>query len=390
MVTNQIQLQIYDNFWSSAIASELFVPHQTLLLEMQAEDNLTAVLYGVGDLRLEQRPIREPKDDEVLLKIDVVGICGSDLQFVYNGYIGSLTVDKPVVLGHEVSGTVWKVGRMVKNLKRGNRVAVDPGVECAKCRYCREGRGNLCINSMFAGAAKVDGCLSRFYTHPANDCYKLPDHVSLEEGAFLELISVGIHACKRGGVGFGSVVLIQGSGSLGLVTLLVCRAFGASKVIMTDYLQSRLDKAKELGADLIVQVHPNDIAEVVNHRIISALGHHASICIDCVGTELTMSLALKVTASGGIIVLVAVGGGPTVKIPITEAVIREIDIRGARHYINSYSIALDMVASGTIDVKPLITHHYRLEEILKALNTSRTREGDAIKVFVHTNRDWVC
>uniref|UniRef100_A0A1Y1N3H9 Sorbitol dehydrogenase n=1 Tax=Photinus pyralis TaxID=7054 RepID=A0A1Y1N3H9_PHOPY len=199
---------------------------------MQIEDNITAVLYRAGDLRLEKRPISEPKDDEVLLKICVVGICGSDLHLVNDGRIGPKIVDKPAVLGHEVSGIVWKVGNNVLNLKKGDRVAVDPGVHCFRCDPCRSGRGNLCVNAVFAGTLQSDGCLSRYFAHSADFCYRLPDHVSLEEGALVELVSVAIHACKQGRVGHGSVVLVQGAGPVGLMSLLVSKALGASKVLV--------------------------------------------------------------------------------------------------------------------------------------------------------------
>uniref|UniRef100_A0A1Y1NA46 Sorbitol dehydrogenase n=2 Tax=Photinus pyralis TaxID=7054 RepID=A0A1Y1NA46_PHOPY len=353
---------------------------------MQIEDNITAVLYRAGDLRLEKRPISEPKDDEVLLKICVVGICGSDLHLVNDGRIGPKIVDKPAVLGHEVSGIVWKVGNNVLNLKKGDRVAVDPGVHCFRCDPCRSGRGNLCVNAVFAGTLQSDGCLSRYFAHSADFCYRLPDHVSLEEGALVELVSVAIHACKQGRVGHGSVVLVQGAGPVGLMSLLVSKALGASKVLVTDYIQARLDKAKEIGADFIVQVHPRDSADVVKQKVISALGGDPTTSIDCVGSELTITVAVRATASGGVAVIVGFHGLPAVNIPITEAVIREIDIRGNHHYNNyDYHEALEMVATGTIDVKPLITHHYKIDEVQKAFNTATTREDNAIKVLIHTD-----
>ncbi|KAK5638769.1 hypothetical protein RI129_013064 [Pyrocoelia pectoralis] len=352
---------------------------------MQTEDNLTAVLYGIRDLRLEQRPIPEPKDDEVLLKIDVVGICGSDTHFVQDGHLGPLAVDKPMGLGHEAAGTVWKVGKSVTTLKKGDRVGIEPGIGCGKCQYCRKGRGNLCIHRSIGKKAHSGECLTRYFVCSSDCCFKLPDHVTIEEGALLELLSVAIYVCKRGNVRFGSIVLIQGAGPVGLTTMLMCKAFGASQVIMTDPIQHRLDKAKEMGADFTVQVHPKNSAEDITKGILSTLGRYPTVTIDCVGIELTIAVAVKVTISGGVVVLVGLGGTPTVNIPIADIGLREIDIRGSCHYSNEYSAALEMVATGKVDVKPFITHRYKLEDTLKAFNTVITLEGNPIKVLIYPN-----
>lgn len=302
-----------------------------------------------------------------------------------DGRIGARIVDKPAVLGHEVSGIVWKVGKNVVNLKKGDRVAVDPGVQCFKCDPCRSGRSNLCVNLAFAGTLHFDGCFSRYFAHSADFCHRLPDHVSLEEGALVELVAVAIHACKQGRVRYGSVVLVQGGGPVGLMTLLVSKALGASKVLVTDYIQPRLDKAREMGADFIVQVHPVDSADVITQKVIQALGGDPKISIDCVGSELTITVAIRATASGGVAVIVGFDGLPAVSIPITEAVIREIDIRGNHHYNNyDYLAALEMLATRTIHVKPLITHHFKIGAVQEAFNTATTREGNAIKVLIHT------
>ncbi|KAK5638777.1 hypothetical protein RI129_013072 [Pyrocoelia pectoralis] len=355
---------------------------------MNPDDNLTAVLYGINDLRLEQRPIPVPKDDEVLLKMDVVGICGSDVHYLVHGRIGPFVVEKPMVIGHEAAGTVAKVGRNVTNLKPGDRVAIEPGVGCRKCNYCRGGRYNLCEDMLFCATPPIDGNLARYYVHAADFCFKLPDHVSVEEAALLEPLAVGVHACKRGNVCFGSIVLILGAGPIGLVTLLASKAFGASKIVITDILQSRLDKAKEMGADYSVLVRPDESPDEIMQNIISTLGCRPTISIDCAGVELTTSVAIKTVASGGMVVLVGLGGKPTMNIPISDILLREVDVRGIFRYVNAYPIALEMVASGKIDVKPLITHNYKLEDTMKAFHTSKTGEGNAIKVLIHADPNW--
>ncbi|GAA6071485.1 sorbitol dehydrogenase [Tachysurus ichikawai] len=176
------------------------------------EDNLSLVLHSKGDLRLEQRPIPEPGADEVLLQMHSVGICGSDVHYWLNGRIGDFVLQKPMVLGHEAAGRVVKVGSAVTHLKPGDRVAVEPGVPREMDEFFKSGRYNLSPTIFFCATPPDDGNLCRYYKHNANFCYKLPENVSYEEGALIEPLSVGIHACRRAGVTLGSCVFICGAG----------------------------------------------------------------------------------------------------------------------------------------------------------------------------------
>nr|QBH74076.1 alcohol dehydrogenase [Thermobia domestica] len=344
-------------------------------------DNLSAILYKKNDLRLEQRPIPEPKDDEVLLKMHSVGICGSDVHYLVNGAIGDFVVRSPMVLGHEASGIVAKVGKNVTNLKEGDRVAIEPGVPCRYCKFCKDGKYNLCPDVIFCATPPIDGNLCRYYTHAADFCYKLPDHVSLEEGALLEPLSVGVHACRRAGITLGSVVLVTGAGPIGLVSLLAAKAMGASRVIITDIVAHRLEVAKEIGADdtlLMGKVSTEEAAQ----QIEKILGRQPDKTIECSGAEPCIQLAIQATESGGVIVLVGLGP-PKVNVPLVNAACREIDIRGVFRYANDYPLALSMVASGKLNVKKLITHNFKLEETAQAYETARTGAGGAIKVMIN-------
>lgn len=346
------------------------------------KDNLTAVLYGVEDLRLEQRPIPTPKDGEVLLEMDCVGICGSDVHYLVNGRIGDFIVRKPMVVGHEASGIVAQLGANVKNLKVGDRVAIEPGYGCRVCDFCKGGRYNLCSEMTFCATPPVDGNLARYYTHPADFCYKLPPHVSMEEGALLEPLSVGVHACRRACVGLGSEVLILGAGPIGLVTLITAKSMGAGKIVVTDLLQNRLDVAKELGADATLVVDKGADEKNVVAKVHALFGGAPDKTVDCSGAEATSRLAILATRSGGCAVLVGMGP-PEVKLPLVNALAREVDIRGVFRYCNDYPSALSLVASGKINVKRLITHHFKIEETVDAFNTSRHGLGGAIKVMIH-------
>ncbi|XP_055549199.1 sorbitol dehydrogenase-like [Wyeomyia smithii] len=346
------------------------------------KDNLTAILYGVEDLRLEQRPIPTPKDDEVLLEMDSVGICGSDVHYLAHGRIGDFILRKPMVIGHEASGIVSKVGARVKHLQVGDRVAIEPGYGCRVCDYCKAGRYNLCDEMIFCATPPYDGNLTRYFVHPADFCYKLPPHVTMEEGALLEPLSVGVHACRRAQVGLGSEVLILGAGPIGLVTLITAKSMGAGKIVITDLVQNRLDVAKELGADATLVIDKGADEKEVVKQIHALFGGAPDKTIDCSGAEATSRLSILATRSGGCAVMVGMGP-PEVKLPLVNALAREVDIRGVFRYCNDYPAALSLVASGKINVKRLITHHFNIEETLDAFNTSRHGLGGAIKVMIH-------
>ncbi|MDP8922860.1 MAG: alcohol dehydrogenase catalytic domain-containing protein, partial [Chloroflexota bacterium] len=208
-----------------------------------AGPNLAAVLHGIGDLRVEERPLPDPGEGQVLVAMRSVGICGSDVHYWEEGRIGGFVVEAPMVLGHESSGVIAAVGPGVTSPRPGDRVALEPGVPCRRCVFCKTGRYNLCPEISFFATPPVDGSLARYVVHAADFCYRLPEHVSLDEGALLEPLSVGIHACRRAGVQMGSRILVMGAGPVGLSTLLAARAAGAATVVVADVRGWRLQLA---------------------------------------------------------------------------------------------------------------------------------------------------
>uniref|UniRef100_A0A1Y1LBP2 Sorbitol dehydrogenase n=1 Tax=Photinus pyralis TaxID=7054 RepID=A0A1Y1LBP2_PHOPY len=350
---------------------------------MDLGDNWAVVFYGVNDLRLEQRSIPKPSDDEVLVKMHSVGICGSDVHQINNGCIGFYVVRPPMILGHEGSGTVVEVGKNVTHLKHGDRVVLDILPRCQKCTYCQAGRYNLCTHPTLGLKTQREGCMAHYYAHPANFCYKLPTEMSLEEAAVVEPLAIGLYACRRGNVRPGSVVLIIGAGSVGLLTLATSKACGATKVIITDVSQWRLDKAKELGADFTLKVEPNDQEDGIVRRITSLLDDRPTVSFDCAGFQSTARVAVKATASGGTVVLVGISGRIDMELPVRDILTREVDVRGCYACVNDFKTAMEMVATGKANVKTLVTHHYQMSDITKAFDELRT--GRAIKVLIHPN-----
>merc|ERR1711887_24337 len=247
-----------------------------------------------------------------------------------------------MILGHEAAGVVAKVGSNVTNLKAGDRVAIEPGVPCRMCNFCKTGVYNLCLDMKFCATPPIHGNLCRHYVHAADFCYKLPPNMSLEEGALMEPLAVGVHACRRAGVSLGKRVLICGAGPIGLV------------------------KTAEQMAGEVEQLFG---------------GQKPDVTIECSGVEASIRFGIFSTRSVGCLVLVGLGK-PEVNMPIVNAAVREVDIRGIFRYANCYPTAIAMVASGKVDVKPLITHRFKLEETLQAFETAKTGAGGAIKVMI--------
>jgi len=238
----------------------------------------------------------------------------------------------------------------------------------------------LCPDVEFLAKPPFDGSLAKFIEHAADFCYKMPDHMRFDEGALLEPLSVGVHACKRGGVVAGSHVLITGAGPIGMVCLLAARASGASHIIVTDVMQHRLEVASQLGADLIVNAtDPNIDSILKEHRITHSF--------ECSGAEPAINLCIRATSPGGRVMSIGRSAKPSMNIQFFDAADKELEIFGSFRYKDTYPIALELVASGQINVKPLVTHHFPLSEINTAFETAEEGRDGAIKVCIQVHED---
>lgn len=280
-----------------------------------------------------------------------------------------------MVLGHEGSGVVRLVGEDVVGLEGGDRVALEPGVPCANCDLCKTGRYNLCPDVKFSATPPVDGSLAHFVVHPAEYCFKLPPMISFDEAALFEPLSVAIHACRRGKVTLGHTVLITGAGPIGLVCMLVAKASGASQVIIHDIDSDRLQVAKEMGADRVHVTHSEGDPKI------TAEGTNADVCIDATGVESAIKTCIYGAKRGGVVVLVGMGK-PEVSLPLLDASFREVDLRGVFRYCNTYPTALELVSSGKVQVKRLVTHRYKMVDAEEAFEAARDRSTKSIKIVI--------
>ncbi|XP_049940853.1 sorbitol dehydrogenase-like, partial [Schistocerca serialis cubense] len=288
----------------------------------------------LNDLQLEQRPMPpDPKENQVLIRMGSVGICGSDVHYLVHGQIGDFVVKGPMVLGHESSGTVEKLGPCVKDLKEGDRVALEPGTPCRMCSYCKEGRYHLCPDVIFCATPPVDGTMCRYYVHTADFCHKLPDSLTLEDGALLEPLSVAVHACRRANLSCGTRVLIVGAGPIGLATICAARAYGAVRIVITDLNTHRLEIAKKLGVDATVRVCEGMEETQIAAEVQCQLGGPAHVTIECCGTESSIKQGLLATRYGGTFVLVGVGTD-NARLPLTP-IFHEVRFIGSFRYSNA-------------------------------------------------------
>ena len=338
-----------------------------------------AIMEGIGKMGFTQRPIPTPKEDEVLVKLEYVGICGSDMHYYETGAIGDFVVEPPFVLGHEPGGTVVEVGSKVKHLKVGDRVALEPGKTCGHCRYCREGKYNLCPDVVFFATPPVDGVFQEYVAHEADLCFKLPDNVSTLEGALIEPLAVGFHAAIQGDAHLGQKAVVMGAGCIGLVSLMALKARGVQEVYVVDVMDKRLDKALELGATAVINGKKEDVVARLN-QLTGGLG--TDLAIDTAGSEFTVRQAIMAAAKGSTIVLVGYSRTGEMNMPTDFIENKELTLKSVFRYRHIYPIAIEAVASGKVNLKGIVSNIFPLSDIQNAMDESIRNKADIVKSVI--------
>lgn len=338
-----------------------------------------AVMTGIGKMDFVERPIPEPKDDEVLVKLEYVGICGSDLHYYETGAIGPYVVEPPFVLGHEPGGVVVEVGKNVTHLKVGDRVALEPGKTCGHCKFCREGQYNLCKDVIFFATPPVDGVFQEYVAHEAALCFKLPDNVSTMEGALIEPLAVGFHAAIQGGAKVGQTAIVMGAGCIGLVSMMALKAFGVSRVYVVDVMKNRLDKALELGATAVINASEQDAVKAIMEL---TDGEGCDLAIETAGTEITTRQTIKIVKKGSSIVLVGYSKTGEMTLPTSLILDKELTMKSIFRYRHVYPMAIDAVADGKINLKGIVTDIFDLDDIQTAMDRSIAEKATIVKAVV--------
>jgi D-xylulose reductase len=365
---------------------------QKLPAKVMSSQNPSFVLRAVKDVAIEERPEPPaPSAHDVIVHVAQTGICGSDVHYWQRGRIGPYVLSGPMVLGHESSGVVAKVGSGVTHLAAGDKVAMEPGVPCRRCEYCRGGVYQHCQGMVFAATPPHDGTLQKYYTNASDFCYKLPDSMDLEEGAMVEPVSVAVSVVSTAGNLANSTVVVMGCGPIGILCQAVARAQGASKVIGVDVVQARLDLAKEYGADATYMpsraapdTSPMDHAEAVARQMKEELGLEdgPDYVLECTGAEPCIQLAACVACPGATIVQAGMGK-EVVAFPITTVCTQGLVVKGSIRYVaGAYPAAIDLISKGKIDVKRLITHRFKFEQSEEAFELVRAGRSDVFKVMI--------
>ena len=327
---------------------------------------------GAISIRDIERP--RPGPGEVLVKVESIGVCASDVHYYEHGRIGPFVVEEPLILGHEAAGEVVEVGAEVADLVVGDRVSMEPGVPCGRCGYCRAGRYNLCPEVVFMATPPVHGAFCEYIVHPANYCYPIPDNMTYDEAAMMEPLSVGLFATERSGARAGDRVAVLGAGPIGLATLLALNAQGITNVTLFDVLNFRVEKALELGAAAAVNAAEIDLAADFADRF--------DVVLETAGSEITTAATTRIAAAGATGVLVGHVTSETVPIDTNELIVKQLNVVGSFRYAHTYPRGIELVAAGKIDVAKLISRHFTLEQTEAALRFARDAKDECIKAVV--------
>jgi L-idonate 5-dehydrogenase len=329
------------------------------------------VIHAAKDLRIEERPDDRPGARQVQVAIEVGGICGSDLHYYNHGGFGTVRLREPMILGHEVAGTVKALGAGVSGLAVGDRVAVSPSRPCNTCLYCLKGQQNHCLNMRFYGSAMpmphIQGAFRQRLVAEHWQCHNVSDHVSLGEAALAEPFSVTLHAVARVGSLQGKRVLISGCGPIGALAIVAARVHGAREIVATDVMDAVLQKALAIGADRTINVatEPQALAAYSDNK------GYFDVQFEASGNERAVRSGLEVLKPRAVLVQLGLGGD--VSIPQNLIVAKEIEIKGTFRFHEEFALAVDLINRNRVDLKPLLSGTFPLEDAVTAFEAAGDR-----------------
>ena len=333
------------------------------------------VIHAPHDLRIEEVEVPALGPTSVKLRIGAGGICGSDLHYFQHGGFGTVRIKEPMILGHEVAGTVIEVGSAVTTIKPGDRAAINPNQPCGACAQCLGGRANLCLDVRFYGSAMrfphVQGAFREILVAEERQIFTIPDHVSLGQAAFAEPLAVCLHAVTRAASVAGKRVLVTGVGPIGALTILAARCFGAREIVATDVAALPLKTAALVGADRVINVATDSLAEYGANK------GTFDVLLECSGNARALASGLDVVRPGGTIVQLGLGGD--MALAINTIVTKELDLRGSFRFHEEFGWAVDYISRGLIDVTPLLTDTIPLADAQRAFELA-SNKAQAMKV----------
>lgn len=319
--------------------------------------------------------------DDVLVKNKACGVCGTDVH-IYHGEKGSADVNPPVVLGHEFSGIVEKVGSNVKNVKPGDHVALDPNMYCNECMPCRMGKKQNCEN-LFALGVNVNGGFAQYSVCPSTQCFKMNDDIPFEHAAMAEPLACVVHGIDLASIKPGQSVLVIGGGAIGLLMVQMAKLSGASSVILSEPVEMRRKIGMEVGADAAI----DPINENISEKLLEYTGRDgADVVIECVGKPFAVKQAIEAAGFNGNVLLFSVPGvDSTVELPLFDVYKKELHITGSMINPDTHQRAVNLINAKRIHLEPLITHIYESDNLEEAI--LKQMDQDSIKVIVTPSKD---
>lgn len=339
-------------------------------MTIEAQMMIASVLVEPGRVETREISVPAPRENQVLVRIASVGVCGSDVHYFHEGRIGDFIVESPLILGHEASGTIVQVGAEVSAGRIGERVSIEPQRPCRVCEQCKQGRYNLCPRMEFYATPPIDGAFAQYAAIEADFAHPIPDVMSFDAAALCEPLSVGIWSNQKAGTVPGSRVLIAGAGPIGIVAAQVAVAFGATEVIVSDPVADRRAQAQRFGATRVIDPLTEDIA---------ALDLDVDAFIDASGAAPAVRSGIYAVRPAGRVVLVGMGADDAV-LPVSRIQNRELLLTGVFRYANTWPLAIELASSGKVDLDSLVTGTFGIAEVADALSAA-TSPG-ALKVVV--------
>ncbi len=337
------------------------------------------LVHGPRDVRLAELPRPEPGPGEVLVRVKVVGICGSDTHSYLYGEIGGTAIEQPLVLGHELSGVVETLGPGVAGPAVGTPVAVDPSISCGRCELCLEGDPHLCRENRFFGVYPWHGGFREYLAHPAELVYPLPEGMTFDEGALLEPMGIALYVAQLADYRLGDRVAVLGSGPIGLLSIQMARLAGAAEITATDLVVPRLGAARRLGADMAWNAASDD---VVARIMASTGGRGVDVAIEASGAIEAVEQAMEVCRPGGTVVLVGIPAEDRVTFKASVARRKGLTIKYDRRMKHTYARCMALARGGRVNLAALATHHFPLERLAEALETAIARRDGVLKAMV--------
>mgnify|MGYP001034946336 CR=1 FL=1 len=338
------------------------------------------VLTGLNQMEL--RDVPEPKlekDTDVLLKIEMVGVCGSDVHYYETGKIGSQVVEYPFIVGHECAATVAAVGKSVTGIKVGDAVVVDPAVYCHNCYQCNIGRENTCYNLRFLGTpGQGGGCLCEYIVMSQECCFPTKGALTPEQSVICEPLSIGAYSVDRAKVSKGANITILGAGPIGLCTFVSAKAKDINTCYMTEKIPERIDTARKAGATWVGNPDEQDIVKEILEQQPDGL----DFAFECAGQQETVDQCVDVLRPGGTLVLTGIPRFDRVSLAIDKMRRKEITIINVRRQNEFTQKSVELIASGQVNVDFMVTHHFPLEETQKAFDLVAGYKDGVIKAMI--------